>query len=96
MPRTIRSGLTKRSSTERLKLHKHNMTRLRTRRKKLRRKNKNKSLLTWNLTHGKRVPSRRITPPQATTKTMKISLGLGLVLPVSGMKCDPCLRDRGG
>ena len=94
MPVTMTSGFRRRRSTERLKPHRHSMTRRRMRKK---RRKKNRSLLTWNLTHGKRVTCRRITPPQAeTNKTMKISLGLGLVLPVIEMRCDPRLRDRGG
>ena len=90
MPVTMTSGSKRGKSLGRLGPH-----RLSTRRKKRRKKKRSKSLLTWSLIRLKKAQDRR-TPPQATDKTMRISLDLGLALPVSGMRCDPCLRDRGG
>ena len=90
---TMTNGQKSKRNGERPKPTRLNMMRRKKKRKK--RKKRNPQTLSLNL-----VQQRRRTPPQERTnsriKNNIIPLSPGLVSPVSGMKCDPCLRDRGG
>ena len=95
MPVTMPSGSKRGKSLERLGPHRLSM--IWRKKKRNNKKKRSKSLLTWSLIRLKRVQDRRRKPPQAeANKTKRIFSDLGLALPVSGMRYDPCLRDRGG